>query len=251
MPVFGLGLHILVAIFFAVHAVRRGRELYWLLILFSFPLLGSLVYFFAVYLPSSRLEHGARKAVAAAGRMLDPGRELREARDAFNFTPTAQNQMRLAAALLEAGEAAEAATTYEACLQGAFGSDLEIRLGAARANLAVGAHDKTIQHLEFIRRTDANYRAEQCSLLLAKAFAAANRNDEARAEFENAVDRFGSFDARAEFAIWAAGMREYQLAKRLQSELQHTMDRWNRHTASMNDATVRRLNAAFAQVPRS
>jgi hypothetical protein len=29
------------------------------------------------------------------------------------------------------------------------------------------------------------------------------------------------------------------------------MDRWNRHTASMNDAMVRRLNAAFAQVPRS
>jgi hypothetical protein len=251
MPVFGLGLHILVAIFFAVHAVRRGRELYWLLILFSFPLLGSLVYFFAVYLPSSRLELGARKAVAAAGRILDPGRELREARDAFNFTPTAQNQMRLASALLEAGEAAEAATTYEACLQGAFGSDLEIRLGAARASLAIGAHGKTIEHLEFIRRADANYRAEQCSLLLAKAYAAAGRNDEARAEFENAVNRFGSFDARAEFAIWAAGMREYQLAQRLQSELQHTMDRWNKHTASMNDAMVRRLKTAFAQVPRS
>ncbi|HEY0589399.1 MAG TPA: hypothetical protein VGD52_24945 [Pseudoduganella sp.] len=251
MPFIGLGLHILVAIFFAVHAVRRGRELYWLLILFSFPLLGSVVYFFAVYLPSSRLEVGARKAVAAAGRMLDPGRELREARDAFEFTPTAQNQMRLAAALLEAGEAAEAATTYEACLQGAFGSDLEIRLGAARANLAIGAHGKTIEHLEYIRRADPNYRAEQCSLPLAKEFAADGRNDEARAEFESAVDRFGSFDARAEFAIWAAGVREYQLAQRLQNELQHTMDRWNRHTASMNDAMVRRLKTAFAQVPRS
>jgi hypothetical protein len=159
--------------------------------------------------------------------------------------------MRLASALLEAGEAAEAATTYEACLQGAFGSDLEIRLGAARANLAIGAHGKTIEHLEFIRNKDAGYRAEQCSLLLAKALAAAGRNDEARTEFENAVNRFGSFDARAEFAIWAAGAREYQLAQRLQSELQHTMDRWNRHTASMNGDMVRRLNTAFAQIPRS
>ena len=251
MPFVGLGLHILVAIFFAVHAVRRGRELYWLLILFSFPLLGSLVYFFAVYLPSSRLEVGARKAVAAAGRMLDPGRELREARDAFSFTPTAQNQMRLAAALLEAGEAAEAATTYEACLQGAFGSDLEIRLGAARANLAIGAYGKAIEHLEFIGSRDVGYRAEQCGLLKAQALAAAGRNDEARAEFEHALQRFGSFDARAEYAIWAANAREVQLARRLQSELQHTMDRWNRHTASMNEATVRRLNAAFAQLPRS
>mgnify|MGYP002140441361 CR=1 FL=1 len=47
---FGVGLHILAAIFFAIHAVRRGRELYWLLILFMFPLFGSVVYFFAIYL---------------------------------------------------------------------------------------------------------------------------------------------------------------------------------------------------------
>ena len=51
MPFLGLGLHILVALFFAVHAVRTGRQMYWLLILFSFPLLGSLVYFAAVFLP--------------------------------------------------------------------------------------------------------------------------------------------------------------------------------------------------------
>lgn len=250
MPFVGLGLHILVAIFFAVHAVRRGRELYWLLILFSFPLLGSLVYFFAIYLPSSRMQHGARKAVVAAGRMLDPGRELREAREAFSFTPTAQNQMRLAAAMLEAGEAAEAASTYEACLQGAFGSDLDIRLGAARASLASGAFGKALEHLEFARRADANFRAEQCGLLMAQALAGAGRRDEARAEFENTVNRFGSFEARAEFAIWAANAGEIQLAQRLRNELQHSMDRWNKHTASMNGAMVRRLNTAFAQIPR-
>ena len=43
MPIFGLGLHILIAIFFAIHAIRTGREMYWLLILFMFPLLGSIV----------------------------------------------------------------------------------------------------------------------------------------------------------------------------------------------------------------
>jgi hypothetical protein len=80
MPVLGLGLHILVALFFAVHAVRSGQQMYWLMILFSFPLFGSIVYFLVIYLPNSRLEYGARKAVAAAARSLDPTRELREAR---------------------------------------------------------------------------------------------------------------------------------------------------------------------------
>ena len=139
MPViFGIGLHVLVALFFAVHVIRSGQQMYWLMILLMFPGLGSLVYFLAVYLPNSRLDHGARKAVRAAARSLDPSRELREAREAFDYTPTAQNQMRLAAAQLAAGAADEAAATYEACLQGAFAGDLEIRYGAARATLACG-----------------------------------------------------------------------------------------------------------------
>jgi hypothetical protein len=249
MPLFGIGLHVLVALFFAVHAIRSRQQMYWLLILFSFPLLGSVVYFFGIYLPNSRLEHGARKAVASAAKVIDPTRELRAARDAFDFTPTAQNQMRLAAALLEAGEAQEAAAMYEACLQGAFAGDLEIRLGAARALLANADADRAVAHLDYVRCTDRNYRPEQTCVLLAQAYAAAGRNVEARAEFESAVERFGSFEARAEFAIWAAGAGEFQLAHKLQNELQATMDRWNRQTHTMNLPLIRRLESAFSRIP--
>ncbi len=114
MPFAGLGLHFIVALFFAVHVVRTGQQMYWLIILFSFPLLGSLVYFLAIYLPNSRLQRGARKMVTTVAKTLDPTRELREAREAFDYTPTAQNQMRLAAALLESDQAAEAATNLAA-----------------------------------------------------------------------------------------------------------------------------------------
>ena len=48
MPFLGIGLHVLVALFFAVHAMRTHQQMTWLFVLFSFPLLGSLVYFFAV-----------------------------------------------------------------------------------------------------------------------------------------------------------------------------------------------------------
>ena len=33
MPIAGLGLHVLTAIFFAAHAIRSGQERYWLWIL--------------------------------------------------------------------------------------------------------------------------------------------------------------------------------------------------------------------------
>ena len=245
MPFVGLGLHFFVAVFFAVHALRSGQQLYWLIILFSFPLLGSLVYFLAIYLPDSRLERGARKVVAAAAKTLNPTRELKEAYAAFDYTPTAQNQMRLAAALLEAGQPLEAAQSYDACLKGPFASDLEIRLGASRAYFACERYAEAVTHLEFIRKTDPAFRAEQISLLLAQAFAGAGRPSDARAEFESAVERFGSFESRAEYAIWAATSGDTATSARLQVELQRAMERWNRHTRELNKPLLRRLNAAF------
>jgi hypothetical protein len=246
MPIIGgLGLHVLIALFFAVHAVRSGQQLYWLLILFLFPLLGSIVYFLVIYLPDSRLERGARKAVAAASRTLDPTKELREAKAAFDYTPTAQNQMRLAAAQLEAGMSADAAKNYEACLKGPFAEDLEIRLGAARAYLASGRGAEAIAHLEFIRQTNPAFRAEQVSLAFAQSLAAAGRDRDAKTEFESAVKRFGSFEAQAEYAIWAIHAGEREVATRLQADLRRTMERWNRHTRELHKPLVRRLNAAY------
>jgi hypothetical protein len=46
-------------------------------------MLGSLVYFFMIYLPNSRLERGALKAVSAAAKALDPTKDVRSARAEF------------------------------------------------------------------------------------------------------------------------------------------------------------------------
>lgn len=248
MPFAGLGLHFLIAIFFAVHAVRNGQQLYWLIILFSFPLLGSAVYFFVIYLPSSRLQHGARKVVSVATKTLDPGRELREAQAAFDYTPTAQNQMRLASALLEAGQAAEAAKNYEACLKGPFASDPEMRLSAARAFLACERANDALLHLEAVRATDANFRAEQISILYAQALAMAQRMPEAQAAYQAALARFGSFEVRAEYAIWAANNGHTALAQQLNKELQETVKHWNKHSRQMNSALLRRVSQSLSSL---
>lgn len=250
MPIVGFGLHFLIAIFFAIHAVRSGQSMYWLIVLFSFPLLGSIVYALVIYLPNSRLERGARRAMAQAAKALDPTRELREARAAFDYTPTAQNQMRLAAALLNADQAEDAALNYEACLKGPFAADLEIRWGAARAWLASGRAAEAVAQLQAIRTQDANFRSEAVSLALGRALADAGRASEAGAEFESALARFGSFETRAEYAIWAVRHGERKLAARLHEEIEQAMKRWNRHTRMLNQATLQRLRAATAEATR-
>jgi len=120
MPYIGIGFYVIVAIYFAVHAVRTRQNIYWLLILFAFPLLGSVVYFFAIYLPNLRQSRGARSAARTITRLVDPDRAVREARSDFDRAPTVEHRMRLAAALLAAGNAGGALEHYQAAANGPF-----------------------------------------------------------------------------------------------------------------------------------
>jgi hypothetical protein len=249
MPIFGIGLHIIIAIFFAIHAVRAGRELYWLVILFMFPLLGSIVYFAVVFLPDARLQRGVRKAGAVIQASLDPRRALREAQQALDLTPTAQNQMRLAAALLDAGEIAQAVEQYDACLRGPFAGDAEIGVGAARAKLANNQPQAAIDVLAPLRARHPNFRAEQVGLLLAGAYAAAGRQQEAGVEYEAMAQRFGSIEARAGLALWAIANGQRALAERELKELDHARKHMAKHTRTMHQDLFRRLDAASASLP--
>ncbi len=244
MPFAGLGLHVVLALICAIHVVRTRQQLYWLFILFAFPLLGSLVYFFAIYLPNSRIERGALKAVSAAAKAIDPTREVREARAVFEEAPTAQNQMRLAAALLDVGNAEEAAQQYESCLKGPFASDPEIRLGAGRAFTECRRFNEALRHLEWLRAERSNFRPEAVALLLARCYAGTSRDEEARSEFQSAESRFGTFQAKAEYAIWALAIGDKDTAQRLDTELEKIASRWNSLTRDLNADVYRRYRAA-------
>ncbi|MFZ6819080.1 hypothetical protein [Undibacterium sp. Ji22W] len=246
MPYIGVSLHILVAIFFAVHAIRHGRELYWLMILFAFPLLGSVVYFFAIYLPDSRLQYGARKITTATLKALDPGKELREAQQAFELTPSAQNQMRLAAAYLETGDAQQAAHEYEACLKGPFANEREMLLGAARARLQNGQADAAIELLLKLRQHHADFRLEQVALLLAKAYALAGQHQAAGEEFTKATRDHGSVEAYVEHAVWALAQGDKSTALKQREQIEQMKKHWQSHHFSTHKDLLKRLDAAFA-----
>ena len=250
MPVFGLGVHVLIALFFAVHAMRSGQQMYWLIILFSFPLLGSIVYFVVIYLPDSRLDRGIRKATVAAKNVLDPGRELREAEQAFDLTPTAQNQLRFANALLEAGFSTHAQQEFEGCLKGPFAEDPDIRFSAARAMLQNDQGARAADLLTAIRKQSPDFRPDQVSLLLAQSLSSVDRREDARREFVSAVSRSGSFEVRAEYALWALQIGDVGTALGLQRELGNSMKHWNKHTRSLNRPLMKRLDAAYASIQK-
>jgi hypothetical protein len=246
MPIVGLGLHFLIALFFAVHALRNHRQMYWLLILFSFPILGSLAYFVAEYLPASRLERQGRIASRALAKTIDPGRDVREARRAFDLTPTAHNQMRLAAALLDAGQSEEAVRHYDACLRGPFAGDPEVLLGAARANAAHGQPTAAIALLAPLQEKHPGVRTDEVGLALGRMYAANNQQSEAGVQLETVVERFGSIEARIELALWAIANGKDAVAQRELQEIAHARKHMERHTRELHRELFRRLDAAIA-----
>lgn len=246
----GIGLHIIIALFFAIHAVRSGREIYWLLILFFFPLLGSLVYFFAVFLPdmkSGRLHYGLRKVANAAVSSLDPGRELREAKAAFELTPTAKNQWRYADALLAADKTAEAVAQFEQCLQGPSANDLEIQFAAANAHFKFNQPDKALKLLLAIRQNNPSFRMEAVTFLFARIYALQGNKEAAKAEFEHVVTRFGSVEQRVEYAIWSAQNGDLEMARHLQSELMDLKKHWNSNSQAMYMPLLNKLDEMIRQ----
>lgn len=247
MPVIGLGLHFAIALIFAVHAVRTGQATYWLAILFSFPLLGSIVYFFAIYLPQSRLERGIGRAARGAMQILDPERELRDARDAYDLSPSAQNQWRLAGALMARGEGGAAVTHFDALLRGPLGHDPELMLAAARAKLDCGHGADAAALARRLRDARPDVRAEEVSLLLARALAAIGRNDEAGREFAAVIDRHGSVEARAAYALFSARSGDTATARQLRAELERDSRHWNRHAREAYAPLLHSVDDALAQ----
>jgi hypothetical protein len=102
MPLIAV-VHLALAAYFGVHAMRTGRPYWWLFVLLSFPMLGSVIYFFAEYLPTMRHTRGGIKAARAIDHILDPQPRAARASARVRPTPTAYNRARLAAGAARAG----------------------------------------------------------------------------------------------------------------------------------------------------
>jgi hypothetical protein len=249
MSYFGIGLHVLVAMYFAVHAVRNGHGIYWLFILFAFPMLGSAVYFFAIYLPSLRQSHGARAATRAVSQLVDPNRAVREARSNFDRAPTVEHRMRLGAALLDAGEAHEALEHYQAAANGPFATDAALLFGLARAQFAIGNHAATAATLSRVFDVNPQARKQpEPSLLYARTLAALGAPG-TRAAFEQALACASDAAPRCLFAEWLAAQdneADRRRASSLYAEIVHDARHWPRHARAHNREWLRRAEEALA-----
>ena len=232
MPIIAI-LYLIPAIFFGVHAVRTGRNMYWLMILLMAPFLGSVIYFFAEYLPEMRHSTVARKSVRVVTSLVDPNRELREARLGFDRTPTVDNRSRLAEALLARGDYDEAIEQFQACASGPYAQDIKFRRGLARAQLSAGRHAAAAATLESLLADSPRDAGSDAALWLAQAL---TQVDETRAlaAFDHASHVHNTTETQAAYGIFLASLgRDVQARPLLEGVL---------HNARVGTPSSRELN---------
>jgi hypothetical protein len=246
VPILGF-LHIAVAIFFAVHAVRTGRNMYWIMILILAPFLGSVIYFFAEYLPEMRHSTVARKSVRVVSALVDPNRELRDARLAFERTPTVDNRSRLAEALLARGDNDEAIEQFQACASGPYAKDVKFRRGLARAQLAAGRHAAAAATLEALFADSAREAGSDAALWLAQAL---TQVDEARAlaAFDHASHVHNTTETQAAYGIFLASLGRDAQARPLLEGVLHNARVGTPSSRELNRASIDQARAALKVV---
>jgi hypothetical protein len=187
-----------------IHAVRSGQQMYWLWILVIAPLLGPLIYFFAVLVPEFAGGRTARGVTRAAQQALDPERELRLAKQALDDTPTLGNRMRLAQAAERLGRWQEAEAQWAQCVEGPWAEDPAVLMGHARTLIELGRYDEALQRLEQLKKLGREGETPQATLAVARVYEGLGRNDEADAAYRSCVDRVPGLEAGGRYVAFLA-----------------------------------------------
>jgi hypothetical protein len=241
MPYAGLGLHVLVAIYFAAHVLRTGQDRYWLMILFAFPLLGSLVYFLLVWLPDARRSTQGQLVARGVQKLLDPSRELRAAQEALEVAATPANRLRLADALMGMGRASEAVVQYQAVLSGLYADDPQVRIRLAGALLEAGKpHDARVL-LDRLIAEQPRLKSPEGHLLYARSVAALGDRERAREEFEALVSYYAGLEARARYAEVLSSWQDSPRLLALLTETNQIARRMPAATRELNREWLARL----------
>jgi len=238
MP-FLFGGHILLAILCAVHVIRSRQEMYWLFLLFMFPLLGSVVYFLAVMAPDLM---GAR-GVQSAQRALDPGRELREARKELGMRRTVGVLKRVAEAHMALGQYQDALELYEEAARSAFADDSGLLQGKAAAEFECGRYEGALESLAALRAAHDTARMPHAHLTYARTLFALGREEEAFSEFEAVSAYFPGAEAKARWAEALDQANRHDEARAIWREIVET--------ARIIPAHSRKLQSRWINMARS
>jgi hypothetical protein len=193
-----LGL-IAVQILCIVDVIRNHRNPLWIIALIFLPGPSTIAYFVVEILPGLRGTRYGPTVRAKAVVALDPSREVRAARSALDLADTVANRIRLADALVALGRYEEALPLYREVVER---GPAEVRTGEklARALFETGNEAEALSTLEANPPATVKGDRDRQALLRARILDALGRKDDALAIYADLVTRLPGEEARCRYA---------------------------------------------------
>jgi hypothetical protein len=208
-----------VQILFAMHCHRTGRDRYWIYIILIFPVMGCLIYFFLEVLPEIMHGPAGQKARGHIRKALDPEKEYREAKYAFDTTPTVTNRIRLAQLLTARGDYDAVIALLEPALSGHFTEDPLLLEGLAYAYYDKGDYANTLKYIQKLFDRPDGQPQDYIKLLRCRALIKSGQDEQARRELEHLIQFFTGEEARIALAQLHEKMGNRAAAKAIYQDI--------------------------------
>jgi hypothetical protein len=204
LPLPALLLTYLPSIICGVHAIRTGRNTFWLWLFIIGPGIGPLIYVIAELVPEWFGGRTANRVRANLNKALAPDREYRAAKAALEETSSAGNRLRLGQAAMALEKYEEAEEQFAEAAKGQFADDPAMLMGHALALLELKRFGESLKRLEQLRAQGAVGQTPAAQLAYARALEGLGRHDEADAPYRFAADRSPGLEAAARYVAFMA-----------------------------------------------
>ena len=186
-----------------VHCIKTGRNTIWvylLVVLITFPFVGSLVYFGAEILPELLKSRTSQRAMRGIRTTLDPEGNLRKYQNEMQVTGNVASRQRYADELVKLGRAAEALPIYQTCLTGVFQEDPKLLLGYAHAHFEAGDPAAARRTLDDLIQKNPEFKSADGHLLYARAVEAEGDMEKALSEYAALAEYYPGAEAGVRYA---------------------------------------------------
>jgi hypothetical protein len=245
MPIAAL-VDILLAIACVVHITRTGRPQFWIYIVLLVPVIGAVAYVAAELVPSLLQGPAGQQAAARTRQLLDPDRAYREARRAFQVSPTPHTMCALAAICVERNSYDEAIALYRGALTGQHADAPDIMDKMARAHFLKGDMAGTIATLDALRARNPGYRSDAAHMIYAQALEALGRDAEAVEEYAALSGYYGGEEARLRYALMLNRLGRRAEARRLLERIASVPELAPRHYVRAQREWIEQARSALA-----
>ena len=199
MPIL-LILTVLVQVLFAVHVHRTGRSTYWMYLIMMVPVMGCLIYFVIEVLPELIRGPAGKHARKSFLSMLDPEKDFRDAKYAFDTAPTVANRIHLAQLLTARGEYDAVIALLKPALTNHFADDILLLEGLAYAHYDKGDYRGALEYIQKIFEREDAEPQDYIKLLRARAHIALGDLKTAEEQLNELVLFFTGEEARITLA---------------------------------------------------